>query len=136
MRTTSRGLPPAPAALSRAKTKRGSRPGIAQRGVASGRAHSASMESECALDSCVRAYPFRETTQIGCFRFAYINAPISGKPDTRKSDVSDLRTLNGPISGKPDIGVHFSGTSAGASFNRGEFTGVGHSEKTADCSAW
>src|SRR5215471_4661735 len=102
MRTTSRGLPPAPAALSRAKTKRGSRPGIAQRGVASGRAHSASMESECALDSCVRAYPFRETTQIGCFRFAYINAPISGKPDTRKSDVSDLRTLNGPISGKPD----------------------------------
>jgi hypothetical protein len=40
--------------------------------------------------SWVGAYPFRKT-QIGCFRFASINEPISGKPD---------------------IGIHFSGICA------------------------
>jgi hypothetical protein len=36
---------------------------------------------ECALDSCVGAYPSRKTTQIGSFRFAHVDALISGKPD-------------------------------------------------------
>jgi hypothetical protein len=39
------------------------------------------MEWACVHGSCVGAYPFRKTTQIGCFRFAHFKELISGKPD-------------------------------------------------------